>query len=51
MCQGIGWVCENHPMKAWGGLIDEKDSETVCNCGAGMPCICNPLNSHHGAPD
>lgn len=31
---GIGWVCENHPEKAW-------DDELDCNCGAGMPCYSN----------
>jgi hypothetical protein len=35
-CQSTGWVCENHPDKAW----DVKDGG--CNCGAGMPCpVCN----------
>jgi hypothetical protein len=32
ICFGIGWVCENHPDRAW----DEKG----CQCGAGMPCEC-----------
>jgi len=32
----IGWVCENHPSKAW--------PETLgCMCGAGMPCRCNDV--------
>jgi ATP dependent DNA ligase C terminal region len=31
---GIGWVCENHPNRAW----DEKRG---CVCGAGVPCQCN----------
>jgi hypothetical protein len=34
ICHGIGWVCENHPEKAW-------DKEIGCTCGAGMPCKCN----------
>jgi hypothetical protein len=34
ICFGIGWVCENHPDKAW-------DKELGCECGAGMPCECN----------
>ena len=34
ICHGIGWVCENHPEKAW-------DKEIGCDCGAGMPCKCN----------
>ena len=33
-CLGIGWVCENHPDRAW-------DRELGCMCGAGMPCECN----------
>jgi len=33
-CQGLGWVCENHPQLAWS---DEVDG---CQCGAGMPCEC-----------
>lgn len=34
ICFGLGWVCENHPKRAW--------SETLgCMCGAGMPCQCN----------
>jgi hypothetical protein len=34
VCFGIGWVCENHPDRAW-------DAELGCTCGAGMPCKCN----------
>ena len=34
ICKGIGWVCENHPDKAW-------DKQLGCECGAGMPCRCN----------
>ena len=34
-CKGTLWVCENHPDKAW-------DSSDGCECGAGMPCACNP---------
>lgn len=33
VCHGDGWVCENHPDKAW--------SKSGCECGAGMPCECN----------
>ena len=32
-CFGIGWVCENHPKRAW-------SEELGCECGAGMPCEC-----------
>jgi hypothetical protein len=34
VCFGIGWVCENHPDRAW-------HEELGCMCGAGMPCECN----------
>jgi hypothetical protein len=34
ICFGIGWVCENHPDRAW-------DEQLDCLCGAGGPCICN----------
>lgn len=34
-CAGEGWVCENHPDRSW---------PSVCDCGAGMPCQCNPLS-------
>lgn len=34
ICFGIGWVCENHPNRAW-------SDELGCQCGAGMPCECN----------
>jgi len=33
VCLGIGWVCENHPKRAW-------SKEFGCECGAGMPCEC-----------
>ena len=33
ICLGIGFVCENHPDKAW-------SEESGCQCGAGMPCQC-----------
>jgi hypothetical protein len=34
ICFGLGWVCENHPDKAW-------SKEFGCQCGAGMPCECS----------
>src|ERR1700694_1689193 len=34
ICFGIGWVCENHPDRAW-------DREQGCECGAGIPRKCN----------
>jgi hypothetical protein len=33
-CFGIGWVCENHPDRAW-------SEELGCRYGPGMPCKCN----------
>lgn len=33
VCLGIGWVCENHPQRAW-------TKELGCQCGAGMACEC-----------
>lgn len=36
-CFGLGWVCENHPDRAW-------DQELGCQCGAGMPCECQRAN-------
>ena len=35
LCGGSGWVCENHLDREW---------IAVCECGAGAPCKCNPLN-------
>lgn len=35
VCQGEGWVCEDHPDKAW-------DSGNGCCGAAGAPCVCNP---------
>lgn len=34
-CPGEGWVCENHPLRAWSG------KPGGCRCGEGMPCTCN----------
>jgi hypothetical protein len=36
LCDGTGWVCENHPHTPWAG-------EQACGCGgAGAPCpTCN----------
>ena len=34
ICFGIGFVCENHPDRAW-------SEELGCQCGAGEPCACN----------
>jgi hypothetical protein len=32
LCEDSGWVCENHPKRAWEG-------EQACGCrGAGAPC-------------
>jgi len=37
VCLGIGWVCENHPRRAW--AVD-----LGCQCGAGMPFECVRAN-------
>ena len=40
MCDGTGWVCENHPDRPWRGTSERADA---CDRGAGMPCeLCNP---------
>lgn len=40
-CQGVGWVCENHPSHPWAGMTGEDE----CCGGAGAPCAeCNPLS-------
>lgn len=39
VCKGEGWVCENHEDVPW------EASGHSDNCGAGAPCICNPLYS------
>lgn len=40
ICEGTGWVCENHRNIAWAGMT----GKTECCGGAGAPCECNPLN-------
>lgn len=41
LCNGTGWVCENHPNLAFG---DPDDGVFFCDCGAGMSCSgCTPL--------
>lgn len=41
-CADSGWVCENHPDKAFSGVCFADDA---CSCGgAGMPCECNPMS-------
>jgi hypothetical protein len=42
LCLGVGWVCEGHPDKAWGGMTGPMDGS--CECGPGMPCQCNPMS-------
>lgn len=44
ICKGEGWVCENHPKKVW----SSSDYANCCDCGAGMPCECNPLSKAGG---
>lgn len=39
VCLGIGFVCENHPCRAWSEVFG-------CQCGAGMLCKCNHSDSY-----
>jgi hypothetical protein len=42
ICGGDGWVCENHPGKAW--EFAAVPAKYRCKCGgAGMPCRCTGL--------
>ena len=36
ICQGEGWVCEDHPTQRW------YDGHGCCG-GPGMPCKCSAL--------
>ena len=38
ICNGEGWVCENHPNNEW------NEGNPECCGGAGMPCVCNKAN-------
>lgn len=40
-CEDTGHVCENHPERAWAGLVGGP----ACCGGAGMPCpaCCSPV--------
>lgn len=43
VCRGIGWVCERHPKRPYGG-------EAGCACGYAAPCECNdsdPPDTRH----
>lgn len=41
VCKDERWVCENHPLRAWG-------YGDGCCGGAGMPCKeCNPCDRDH----
>lgn len=35
VCDGTGWVCENHRDHPWGGESSRADA---CGCGPGAPC-------------
>ncbi len=48
-CEGIGWVCENHPDRPWEGLSAPGEG---CDCGAGAPCpVCQPAMALSGRLD
>ena len=41
LCDGTGWVCENHPNFSFGS---PDEGTFYCDCGAGMACPgCTPL--------
>ncbi len=42
VCEGWGWVCENHPERVW------DTSAGGCECGAGEPCRCTPISLSKG---
>ncbi len=46
ICLGSGWVCEEHPTRPWGGMTKSK---RACECGAGAPCVCNPVHEKNRA--
>lgn len=46
-CEGVGWVCENHPDVPWPGMVSDeaerRHAELTGGCYApGMPCACRP---------
>lgn len=43
MCDGTGWVCENHPHKPWAGVSMMLNA---CECGVGMLCACSKLKEN-----
>lgn len=42
ICKGVMWVCENHTNKPW-----DASEENGCECGAGVPCVCNPHSASY----
>jgi hypothetical protein len=39
ICDGTGWVCENHPRRPWSVFSRRADA---CACGiSGIACFCN----------
>lgn len=41
ICDGQGWVCENHPQVKW------DNGWAMCCDGLGMPCECNHLHKNN----
>ena len=49
VCDGQGWVCENHMDKPWKEFSEREDA---CDCGAGAPCVwCNPCDKEKPPKD
>lgn len=49
ICLGEGHVCEDHPDKAWAGMVGNV--EGACECGAaGMPCPKAPVKPFSRQP-
>jgi hypothetical protein len=48
ICDGTGWVCENHPRRPWSVFSRRADA---CACGlSGIPCFCN-VDALNGSAD
>jgi hypothetical protein len=47
VCDGTGWVCEDHETKPWGGVSTRDDAGRCGGAGAPSP-LCNP--SDHDNP-
>jgi hypothetical protein len=49
LCDGAGWVCENHQDRPW---APESERFDACGCGAGAPCPkCNAPSDVINVPE